>query len=40
MTTQAPQQKNTTEIHDYARSLYEAHGDKALAEAAQKARDF
>lgn len=26
------------EIHDYARQLLEAHGDKAVAEAAQKAR--
>jgi hypothetical protein len=26
------------EIHDYARQLLDAHGDKALAEAAQKAR--
>ena len=25
------------EIHDYARQLLEAHGDKAIAEAAQKA---
>jgi hypothetical protein len=24
-------------IHDYARQLLEAHGDKAVAEAAQKA---
>jgi hypothetical protein len=29
-----------TEIYDYARQLLEAHGDKALAEAAQKARQF
>jgi len=28
------------EIRDYARQLLEAHGDKALAEAAQKARSF
>ncbi len=28
------------QIHDYARSLLEAHGDKAIAEAAQKARSF
>jgi hypothetical protein len=27
-----------TEIQDYARQLLEAHGDKAVAEAAQKAR--
>jgi hypothetical protein len=27
-----------TEIYDYARQLFEAHGDKAVAEAAQKAR--
>jgi len=26
-----------TEIHDYARQLFEAHGAKAVAEAAQKA---
>jgi hypothetical protein len=26
-----------TEIYDYARQLLEAHGDKAVAEAAQKA---
>ena len=29
-----------TEIQDYARQLFEAHGDKALLEAAQKARSF
>jgi hypothetical protein len=29
-----------TEIHDYARQLFDAHGDKAIAEAAQKARSF
>jgi hypothetical protein len=28
------------EIHDYARQLLEAHGDKAVAEAAQRACDF
>jgi hypothetical protein len=28
------------EIHDYARQLWEAHGAKAVAEAAQKARVF
>src|ERR1700730_13822289 len=28
----------TTEIHDYARQLLEAHGFKAIAEAARKAR--
>jgi len=28
------------EIHDYARQLLEAHGFKAIAEAAQKARAF
>jgi hypothetical protein len=28
------------EIHDYARQLFEAHGDKAIAEAAQKACAF
>jgi hypothetical protein len=26
-----------TEVYDYARQLFDAHGDKALAEAAQKA---
>lgn len=30
----------TSDIHEYARSLYEAHGDKSLADAAQKARKF
>jgi hypothetical protein len=25
------------EVYDYARQLFEAHGDKAVAEAAQKA---
>ena len=29
-----------TEIQDYARQLLDARGDKALAEAAQKARSF
>lgn len=29
-----------TEIHSYARQLLDAHGDKAVAEAAQKARSF
>jgi hypothetical protein len=28
------------QIHDYARQLLEAHGDKAVAEAARKAREF
>jgi hypothetical protein len=28
------------DIHDYARQLLEAHGDKAVAEAAQKACAF
>ncbi len=28
------------EIQDYARQLFEAHGDKAIAEAAHKARSF
>jgi regulator of protease activity HflC (stomatin/prohibitin superfamily) len=28
------------EIQDYARQLLEAHGDKAVAEAAQKASSF
>jgi len=27
-------------IHDYARQLLEAHGDKAVVEAAQKACDY
>ena len=30
----------TAEIHDYARQLWEAHGLKAIAEAAQKARSL
>lgn len=30
----------TVEIQEQARRLFEAHGTKALAEAAQKARDF
>jgi hypothetical protein len=30
----------TVQIHDYARQLWEAHGIKAIAEAAQKARNF
>ncbi|MBV9652933.1 MAG: hypothetical protein JOZ42_00070 [Acetobacteraceae bacterium] len=29
-----------SEIHDYARQLLEAHGGKAVAEAAQKAAGF
>jgi hypothetical protein len=29
-----------TEIQDYARQLLEAHGDKALVQAAQKGRSF
>jgi hypothetical protein len=29
-----------SEINDYARQLLEAHGAKAVAEAAQKARSF
>jgi hypothetical protein len=28
------------ELHDYARQLWEAHGPKAIAEAAQKASSF
>jgi hypothetical protein len=28
------------EIHDYARQLLEAHGDRAVVEAAQKAVSF
>jgi hypothetical protein len=31
---------HATEIQDYARRLLEAHGTKAIAEAAQKARAF
>ena len=31
---------HTTEIQDYARQLLEAHGEKATAEAAQKAVAF
>lgn len=31
---------HTTEIQEYARQLFEAHGRKAVAEAAQKARAF
>ena len=31
---------HTTEIQEYARQLMEAHGDKAVAEAAQKAAAF
>ena len=29
-----------TNIQDYARQLFAAHGDKAIAEAAQRARSF
>jgi hypothetical protein len=29
-----------TEIQEHARKLHDAHGDKALAEAAQKAKTF
>jgi len=29
-----------TDIHDFARQLLEAHGDKAVAEAAQRACTF
>jgi hypothetical protein len=29
-----------SEVHDYARRLMEAHGPKAIAEVAQKARAF
>lgn len=29
-----------TEIQDHARKLLDAHGDKAIVEAAQKARKF
>ncbi|MGE0563511.1 MAG: hypothetical protein AB7O50_03265 [Pseudolabrys sp.] len=29
-----------SDTHDYAYSLYAAHGDKSLAEAAQRARQF
>jgi hypothetical protein len=28
------------EIYDYARQLFEAHGDQAVVEAAQKAANF
>jgi hypothetical protein len=28
------------DIHDYARPLFEAHGEMAVVEAAQKARSF
>lgn len=31
---------NETQIYDYARQLLEAHGDRAVAEAAQQARKF
>jgi hypothetical protein len=31
---------HATEIQEYARQLWEAHGDKAIAEAAQKAVAF
>jgi hypothetical protein len=30
----------TIEVQDYARQLFEAHGFKAIAEAAQKARSY
>jgi hypothetical protein len=30
----------TIDIQDYARQLFDAHGAKAIAEAAQKARAF
>jgi hypothetical protein len=30
----------TTDIREYAQSLYAAHGEKSLAEAAQRAREF
>lgn len=30
----------TTDIREYAHSLYAAHGEKSLAEAAQRAREF
>jgi hypothetical protein len=29
-----------TNIQDYARQLFDAHGDKAIVEAAQRARSF
>ena len=29
-----------SELHDYARQLWDLHGPKAIAEAAQKASDF
>lgn len=31
---------NEAEVLDYARGLFEAHGAKAIAEAAQRARGF
>ncbi len=31
-------QDTEIDVQDYARQLFEAHGDKAVAEAAQKAR--
>jgi hypothetical protein len=31
---------HTTEIQEYAQQLFDAHGFKAIAEAAQKARAF
>lgn len=31
---------NEMQIYDYARQLLEAHGDRAVAEAAQHARKF
>jgi hypothetical protein len=31
---------DTVQLHDHARQLWEAHGIKAIAEAAQKARNF
>ena len=30
----------TAEVQDYARQLFEAHGSRAIAEAAQKARAY
>ncbi|MGE0062674.1 MAG: hypothetical protein AB7T86_11415 [Xanthobacteraceae bacterium] len=30
----------STDIREYAHSLYAAHGEKSLAEAAQRAREF
>ena len=31
---------SSTDVHDYARELFAAHGIKAIVEAAEKARQF